>query len=260
MILCLSVQRILQSDSAVHQKQIKNNCSARQSSPFDLTGTLTIIYGWHTGMSKPATNATLSVWTVPVATNITLDLNGTDDTQSRHVTIYHTVDTGIPAVGAAWSNQQCQTVDRISIACNPVSRRFFFGAELVHAGFVITICFEAVNDQVECPRYRPNNGQQSYGVHESPVDPPPAVPSTSPAIVVSQASGPSFAFESCLTSLHNLDREFGACRVYCALLHASEDLSQTSLWYHSCEDAVLTAWARCSSTCRAPLDKAERIV
>jgi len=140
------------------------------------------------GMSKPATNSTLSVWTIPVATNISLVLNGTDDTQSRHVTIYHTAELGVP-VGAAWSDQQCHSVEGLSISCNPVTRRFFFGAELVHAGNVITICFEAVNDQAECPRYRPNNGDQPFGVHESPVSPPPAVPSSTPAIVVSQASG-----------------------------------------------------------------------
>lgn len=143
------------------------------------------------GVSKPATNATSSFWTVSVATNISLELNSTDDTQSRRVTIYHTAIPGIPAVGAAWSDQHCQTDEGLSITCNPVRRQFFFGAELVHAGFVITICFEAVNDQLECPRYRPNNDQQPYGVHESPIAPPPAVPSPSPAIVVSQASGSS---------------------------------------------------------------------
>ena len=62
-------------------------------------------------------------------------------------------------------------------------REFYFGAELVHAGFVIEVCFEAVNDQLECPRYRKNRGAQVYGVHASPVGP-------SPPITVSQASEP----------------------------------------------------------------------
>jgi len=73
---------------------------------------------------------------------------------------------------------------RTPVNCvNPVRRDFFFGAGLVHAGFVIEICFEAVNDQVECPRYRPNRAHQPYALHQSPAGP-------SPSIIVSQASEP----------------------------------------------------------------------
>lgn len=70
-------------------------------------------------------------------------------------------------------------------------------ARLIHAGFMITVCFEAFNDQVECPRYRTNTGAkvsvgqyqrdslivQSYGVHES-------VDQYNRPIKVSQASEP----------------------------------------------------------------------
>ena len=150
-------------------------------------------------MSKPAANATLSIWRVPVSTNISLLLNGTDDTQSRHITIYHTSEQGIPSEGVSWGPQQCNavqvkkylhacmentvhvllvlinprnillfhTTQGLSITCNPVKREFFFDARLVHAGFTLKICFEAVNDQVECPRYRKNLGAQSYGVSVS---------------------------------------------------------------------------------------------
>jgi len=110
--------------------------------------------------SNPATNASLFLWTVPVATNLTLLFNATDDTQSRQLVIYHTQPKSIPAVGATWGGPMCKSDARLSIACNPVRRDFFFGAGLVHAGFVIEICFEAVNDQVECPRYRPNRAHQ----------------------------------------------------------------------------------------------------
>ena len=135
------------------------------------------------GMSKPAFNATLKIWKVDVSTNITLLFNGTDDTQSRGLVISHTAEKPIPAVGATWGPQKCHSVPGLSITCNPVNRELFFGAELVHAGFVIEVCFEAVNDQLECPRYRKNTGAQAYGVHESPIQP-------SPPIVVSQASEP----------------------------------------------------------------------
>jgi hypothetical protein len=135
------------------------------------------------GMSKPASNASLMIWKVDVSTNVTLLLNGTDDTQSRSLTVFHTAGTGIPAVGAVWRQQQCHGVPSLAITCNPVMREFYFGAELVHAGFVIEVCFEAVNDQLECPRYRKNRGAQAYGVHASSVGP-------SPPITVSQASEP----------------------------------------------------------------------
>ncbi len=37
----------------------------------------------------------------------------------------------------------------------------------MHAGTVVPVCFEAVNDQVECPRFRPNKNStsQAYGLH-----------------------------------------------------------------------------------------------
>ena len=133
--------------------------------------------------SPPATNSTKMLWIVPVATNISMLFNGTDDTQSRSLTIYHTSDLGIPPVGTRWGSQACRAVPGLSIQCNPVKREFFFSAQLVHAGLVIQICFEVVSDQVECPRYRKNRGLQPYGVHQSPIG-------SNPPIVVSRASEP----------------------------------------------------------------------
>jgi hypothetical protein len=121
-------------------------------------------------------------WVVPVSTNITISFAATDDAQSRGLTIYHHASHGIPAIGAEWRPQQCSSDSALRITCNPVQRDFFFGAELLHAGHQITVCVEAVNDQAECPHYRKNLGDQSYGVHYS------AAGLVKPPIATSQAS------------------------------------------------------------------------
>jgi hypothetical protein len=54
----------------------------------------------------------------------------------------------------------------------------------------MTVCVEAVNDQIECPRYRKNPAaaNQSFGVHFSPPPPPPQSLSSATTIATSQAS------------------------------------------------------------------------
>ena len=130
--------------------------------------------------SYPATNATTRTYTIFVATNITFYLNASDDVQTRHLTVGNTADPGVPAVGSLWHEPGCSASIQPSgpVVCNPTTRAFTFNAELVHGGSITTLCFEAVNDQIECPRYRANTGPQKPSQY------------IGPNISVSQASEP----------------------------------------------------------------------
>jgi len=133
--------------------------------------------------SNPPSNASTATYTIAVATNLTFFLNASDDAQTRALVISNTAEPGIPSVGAIWHDQECTSIpDPHLIVCNPVARALTFNAELVHAGTVIPLCFEAVNDQVECPRFRRNTGPQGAAVHYGE------------GVTVSQASEPLCVF------------------------------------------------------------------
>ena len=115
--------------------------------------------------SRAAANATAGRYVVPVATNISFFLNATDDVQTRALRIFHTADPGIPAFGATWEPAGCAVNASQQLTCSPTHREFSFASQLVHAGTAPRVCFEATNDQVECPPYRRNAGAQPYGTH-----------------------------------------------------------------------------------------------
>ena len=110
-----------------------------------------------------------TTYTVPVSTSLTILFMAEDDLQTRSVSIYHHVDHGVPSVGAEWKEPLCVSGSQNGqqVTCNPVTRAFVFKANLVHAGTQMTVCVEAVNDQIECPRYRKNNAAQLYGTYAS---------------------------------------------------------------------------------------------
>ena len=102
---------------------------------------------------------------VPAASNATLFFKGSDNPISKNLTIRHRGEPGIPAVGCLWSAQMPQPCSVPNIVCREVVRNFTFAAPLIYAGQNISICFEAVNDQTQCPYYQRNSAFQPYGVY-----------------------------------------------------------------------------------------------
>ena len=108
----------------------------------------------------PLLRQKVTVFIVPVATNITLSFIG-QDANGTTLKIRQKADPGLPAVGCYWDNHTCTGQNA---SCNSVSRNFSFAAKLYYVGSSTIICFQAVNDQLQCPRYVPNLGSQDYGV------------------------------------------------------------------------------------------------
>ena len=96
---------------------------------------------------------------MPALWNVTLFFNGSDDPQSKNLTIRHKSEPGIPSLGCMWSAQSCVLNTPSCV------RNFTFAAQLVYAGQNISVCFEAANDQKQCPYYQKNSGVQPYGVY-----------------------------------------------------------------------------------------------
>jgi hypothetical protein len=98
-------------------------------------------------------------FTVPTLSIITFVIRGSDGPQTRNLTIRHKSEPGIPSLGCVWSTQSCAMN---SSAC---TRNFTFSSQLLYSGQNISVCFEAVNDQKQCPYYQTNSVVQPFGVY-----------------------------------------------------------------------------------------------
>uniref|UniRef100_A0A7S1HLK0 LysM domain-containing protein n=1 Tax=Hemiselmis andersenii TaxID=464988 RepID=A0A7S1HLK0_HEMAN len=127
----------------------------------------TIRMVWSDGQTS--TNG--SVFTVPVATGVGFKLEAEDDYQTRTLGIFHRADPGVPSTGSLWGPAVCLqnlTAPSGPVTCNPLTRHFNFTAGLEHAGIDYPVCFEATNDQIECPPFRPDSGVVPYGTWHGP--------------------------------------------------------------------------------------------